>query len=384
MLHFNTAPGRDSGGASGEIFKVLVIDEFSLKVVATLLHTDALRQHGVTLVLSIDKAREPITDAPVVYLVRATPDNADSMIKDLEGGLYKEVRASAGLVNCTLWPAFQLTSIFHLALTHNMMQAHINFVASCTPSLLERIAEGMVQAATPTVVAKVFDQHLSFIALEQNLFTLALEDSYVQLNDSKATEQQLEKAVAAVVDGLFSVCATLSVVPKIRCAPGGLAEHVSRALSKKLVSQLTGAGAGLLLGGAGAPSARRPLLCLFDRNFDLTPMAEQPFTYKTLVHDCLGMHLNKVEIEQGGSAGASPKSISIEITADDAFWQQNGHQEFGTVAAEMDSQVCVLPILLASHFYSHLFSIACTGSCVHTSVFCDTQIVSSPVYYARI
>jgi sec1 family domain-containing protein 1 len=213
-------------------------------------------------------------------------------------------------------------------------------VASCTPALLERIAAGMVQAATPTVVAKVFDQHLSFIALEQNLFTLALEDSYVQLNDSKASEQQLEAAVAAVVDGLFSVCATLSVVPKIRCAPGGLAEHVSRALSKKLASQLSGKGAGLLLGGVGVSgSARRPLLCLFDRNFDLTPMAEQPFTYKTLVHDCLGMHLNKVEIEQGGTAGTPQKTLSIEITADDAFWQQNGHQEFGAVAAEMDSQV---------------------------------------------
>lgn len=228
-------------------------------------------------------------------------------------------------------------------LEHVLLQAHINFVASCSPGLLERIAEGMVQAATPTVVAKVFDQHLSFIALEQNLFTLALADSYVQLNDSKATEQQLEAAVASVVDGLFSMCATLSVVPKIRCAPAGLAEHVSRALSKKLVEQLKGKGAGLLLGGAVPPtSSRRPLLCLFDRNCDLTPMAEQPFTYKTLVHDCLGMHLNKVEIEQGaGTAGAPAKKLSIEITADDAFWQQNGHQEFGTVAAEMDAQVCV-------------------------------------------
>jgi sec1 family domain-containing protein 1 len=91
MLHFNSAPNRDPGGPSGEIFKVLVIDKFSLDIVATLLHTDALRQHGVTLVLSIDKAREPITDAPVVYLVRATSENADAMIKDLESGLYKEV-----------------------------------------------------------------------------------------------------------------------------------------------------------------------------------------------------------------------------------------------------------------------------------------------------
>lgn len=220
------------------------------------------------------------------------------------------------------------------------MQAHINFVSWAPHVLLESIAAGMVKAATPTVVAKVFDQYLSFIALEDSLFTLALEDSYVQLNDNQASESQLEAAVAAVVEGLFSVCATLSVVPRIRCAPGGLAEHVSRALGGKIVEHLKGKGTGLFMGSVAAPSiGGRPLLCIFDRNFDLTPMVEHPFTYKALVHDCLGMHLNKVEITQAGAAGAPTKALSIEITEDDAFWQQNGHRQFGAVAEEMDIQV---------------------------------------------
>lgn len=220
------------------------------------------------------------------------------------------------------------------------MQAHINFVSWAPRALLENIAAGMVKASTPTVVAKVFDQYLSFIALENSLFTLALEDSYVQLNDNQASEAQLEAAVSAVVEGLFSVCATLSVVPRIRCAPGGLAEHVSRALGSKVVEHLKGKGTGLFMGSLAAPaSSGRPLLCIFDRNFDLTPMAEHPFTYKALVHDCLGMHLNKVELTQAGTGGAPSKALSIEITEDDVFWQQNGHQEFGSVAAEMDTQV---------------------------------------------
>ena len=71
---------------------MLVIDDASLKIVATLLHTEALRQHGVTLVLAIDREREAIADAPVVYFVRSTQANAAAIVKDLEGGLYKEVR----------------------------------------------------------------------------------------------------------------------------------------------------------------------------------------------------------------------------------------------------------------------------------------------------
>lgn len=90
VLHFNAA-NRDLGEGKGEVFKVLVVDDFSLKIVATLLHTDVLRQHGVTLVLAISKDREAITDAPVVYFVRASQENAGAIVRDLEGGLYKEV-----------------------------------------------------------------------------------------------------------------------------------------------------------------------------------------------------------------------------------------------------------------------------------------------------
>lgn len=228
-------------------------------------------------------------------------------------------------------------------------------MSSAPTALLEYIAAGMVKAATPTVVAKVFDQYLSFIALENSFFTLALEDSYVQLNDNRASEAQLAAAVSAVVEGLFSVCATLSVVPRIRCAPGGLAEHVSRALASRIVEHVKGKGSGLFMGSLAAPSSSgRPLLCIFDRNFDLTPMVEHPLTYKALVHDCLGMHLNKVEITHTGSTSGPSKSLSIEITEDDIFWQQNGHQEFGPVAAEIDLQVCTCFVF----FFATLFALA--------------------------
>lgn len=46
-----------------------------------------------------------------------------------------------------------------------------------------------------------------------------------------------QAAVAAVVDGLFSVCVTLGVVPIIRCPSGGSAEHVAGLLDQKVRGQ---------------------------------------------------------------------------------------------------------------------------------------------------
>ena len=41
-------------------------------------------------------------------------------------------------------------------------------------------------------IAKVFDQYLSFIALEGRLFSLGLRDSYLQLNDPRAPDAQVQ------------------------------------------------------------------------------------------------------------------------------------------------------------------------------------------------
>lgn len=64
---------------------------------------------------------------------------------------------------------------------------------------------------------QVFDQYLSFVSLESGLFTLGLPTSYLDLNDPGARDTQVEAAVAAVVDGLFSMLVTAGVVPIIRC-----------------------------------------------------------------------------------------------------------------------------------------------------------------------
>lgn len=319
LLHFNGT--FQAHQASEELFKVLIIDQFTLPIVATLLHTEELRRHGVTLVLTIDKDREAITDAPAIYFVQATPDTTSQIVRDVETGLYKE--------------------------------AHVNYTPWVPRALLEKLAAGVVKSATATRIAKVYDQYLSFVALESGLFTLGLPDSYVQLNDNQAGELQIEAAVSQVVDGLFSVCATLGTVPIIRSPPGGLAQHVAEALHAKLCDHLKSRGSSLFSEGVTGLSAEtaRPLLCLFDRNFDLIPMLEQPFTYKALVHDCLGLRLNKVDMKgaaaglaaAGPAAAAAPgggKALSVEIGEDDAFWEQNGHQEFGFVAAEVDTQVC--------------------------------------------
>ena len=80
---------------------------------------------------------------------------------------------------------------------------------------------------------------------------------------------------------------TLGVVPIIRCPPGGAAEAVASQLDIRLRDALKGR-SNLFSEGPGSSTAlaatlSRPLLVLFDRNFDLSAMLQHAWSYKPLV-----------------------------------------------------------------------------------------------------
>ena len=62
-----------------------------------------------------------------------------------------------------------------------------------------RVTQGSCSCAAGTVsrrcaqqIAKVYDQHLAFIALESNMFCLGMADTYLRLNDPAAKDTEIE------------------------------------------------------------------------------------------------------------------------------------------------------------------------------------------------
>lgn len=87
--------------------------------------------------------------------------------------------------------------------------------------------------------------------------------------------------------------------------------------------------------GGLAASLHRPLLVLFDRNFELSVMLQHTWTYKPLVHDVLGLHLNKVELPgEGGGARAVH-----EVDERDFFWAAHGREPFPKVAEQIEVEL---------------------------------------------
>ncbi|CAG7895317.1 unnamed protein product [Brassica rapa] len=161
-------------------------------------------------------------------------------------------------------------------------------------------------------IESVHDQHLEFVALEDNLFSLSQHSVYAQLNDPSATGGgDVEEMVEKIADDLFHVLATLGVVHVIRCPVGGAAEMVAVSLDTKL---------------------RHHLRLL---NFDLAVGIQHDFRYRPLVHDLLGLKLNGLVIP-----GAQKKKIFLDTSSSDPFWSSaNTSLEFPQVASEIEAHL---------------------------------------------
>ncbi|KAK6129432.1 hypothetical protein DH2020_036821 [Rehmannia glutinosa] len=302
MLNLNQAVGSTAGTANEEVYKILIYDRFCQDILSPLIHVKDLRKHGITLYFLLDKDRNPVHDVPAVYFLQPTPSNVQRVISDASRALYDSF--------------------------------HLNFSSSIPRPLLEDLATGTINSDSIQRISKVHDQYLEFVTLEDNLFSLANKNCYVQLNDPSAGDKEIEEIIEKIVGGLFCVLATLAVVPIIRCPRGGPAEMVASLLDQRLRDHLLAKNNLFTEGGNFTSSFQRPILCIFDRNFELSVAIQHDFRYKPLVHDVLGLRLNRLNVkgEKGGMK-------SYELDNSDPFWTSNGALEFPEVAVEIETQL---------------------------------------------
>ncbi|KAF7304695.1 Sly1 vesicle trafficking sec1-like protein [Mycena kentingensis (nom. inval.)] len=340
VLNLNDTPepaptsGKPSSGlktpppSGPPVWKVLVLDQQTKDVLATVLRVQDLRDVGVTLHVQLHSPRPPLPDVPAVYFVSPTLQNIRRIAEDLEKSLYESF--------------------------------HLNFVEPLPRALLEELAASVARDGTGDSVEQVLDQYLSFIAPSPTLFSLLPPpqpqiagaptpapptSSYTILNSPASTEQQIETEIERIASGLFSVVATIGHVPYIRCPRGNAAEMIAKKLETKIRDALISASRHSVNSNAlfaqdssGLAGLQRPLLLILDRNLDLTSPILHGWTYQALISDCFQMNLNRVVVPATTSQPPQPKR-SYDLDSKDFFWARNAANPFPQVAEEIDAEL---------------------------------------------
>eukprot|EP01134_Creolimax_fragrantissima_P003118 CFRG3118T1 len=294
-------------------WKVFVYDRYGQDIISPNLKVGELRDLGVTLHLLLHSNREQIVDSPAVYLCMPTSENIERICQDLRANVYEEY--------------------------------YLNFISAIPRSMLELIAAAALEANAVTHVAKVFDQYLNFITLEDDLFCLNLRNneavSYRTLNDPNAKDTDIERAIDVIVDSLFSSLVTAGTVPIIRSQRNNAAEMVAQRLDSKLRDYLKNTRNNLFAEAAGNNiSFQRPVLIIMDRNLDIPSILHHTWTYQPLVSDLLGLRSNRVVVEGKAEGGNNKKPKSYDMDAEnDFFWLKHRRSPFPTVAGEVEAEL---------------------------------------------
>ncbi|KIW69522.1 hypothetical protein PV04_05395 [Phialophora macrospora] len=294
------------------IWKVLVFDNLGRDIISSVLRVNDLRSKGVTIHLSINSPRYPIPDVPVLYLVEPTRENIQLICSDLARGLYSP--------------------------------AYVNFISSIPRPLLEDFAAQMALTNTADSIAQVYDQYLNFIVAEPDLFSLGMgKESYWTFNSAKVQEEAQDAAIDRIVSGLFSVSVTMGSVPIIRCPPTELAKMIATKLDRKLRDHVLNSKDNLFSSKASGANLysvpSRPVLIILDRNIDLVPMLSHSWTYQSLVHDVLNMHLNRITVDVADETNPEAKPRAYDLNASDFFWARNASAPFPQVAEDIDKEL---------------------------------------------
>lgn len=73
-------------------------------------------------------------------------------------------------------------------------------------------------------------------------------------------------------------------------------------------------------------SFQRPVLCLFDHNFELSVAVRHSWSYRPLVHDVLNMKLNRVQVEGAGLGSKGKSGVNTyELDDIDSYWVANAN-----------------------------------------------------------
>lgn len=330
MLHFGETINKKDQIFEPE-WKVLIYDDVGKNIISPLLSVKQLHEAGVTLYMSLHTDRDEIADTPAIYLCEPTAKNIERISNDLKANMYQDY--------------------------------YFNFTSPIARPELEALAQSAVTSGTTSNIKKIFDQHMNFISLEPDLFTLKhlrLEknpvptqsaadisnsnpnsvSSFYKFNTNKMTDPT--SYISSVSAGLYAIFATLGAMPIIRATKGHMADEIAKNLDKKLRDSLRDQRANMFMDNGLGFS--RPLLVMLDRNVDFSAPLQHSTALQSICHDVLDLNLNYItvteEINVPNAKPDQPKRFrdkTIDCSINKTF-QENKHKGFMEVASVIQTK----------------------------------------------
>ncbi|KAG8556122.1 hypothetical protein GDO81_017927 [Engystomops pustulosus] len=278
-------------------FQILLLDQFTTKLLTSCCKMTDLLQEGITVVEDIYKERQPVADLKAIYFISPIEKSVDHVVKDFESKSSCKYKA-----------------------------AYIYFSDACPDSLFNKL-----KACQPKTIKRCKEINISFYPKESQVFLLNVPNAFHMLySPDKSVDK--EAAMQSIAQQIVTLCATLDENPGVRYKrePLDNAEDLASLVEEKLVQYYKTDEKNQ------CKEKSQSQLLILDRGFDPLSTVLHELTFQAMVYDVLPIEDDVYKYKPDGSAS---KEKEGRLDESDEVWVKIRHRHIAVVLEEIPKLV---------------------------------------------